>query len=208
MGCGFRGSGPAPPAATRAAADDTVYSNEILGHRLGAFGRSAHRADSFTGTWPKMSVLAGSGAGPGGRESQNSTRRGRESRISATSPKTLEKLSFLDILNWSSFSFGPLPVQWRVRRTALANARAKLQMEVAGGERGGARKCRRKFWAAGMGWGRRQGCVPTGRCFSTFSLRKSRRNSLHQIFPASVCATAGVLFQRHSHGDGCGAVSN
>ena len=155
--CGFRGSGPAPPAATRAAADGTVYSNEILGHRLGAFGRSAHRADSFTGTWPKMSVLAGSGAGPGGRESQNSTRRGRESRISATSPKTLEKLSFLDILNWSSFSFGPLPVQWRVRRTVLANARAKLRMEVAGGERGGARKCRREFWAAGMGCGRRQG---------------------------------------------------
>ena len=51
-------------------------------------------------------------------------------------------------------------------------------------------------------------CRDVGRCFSTFSLRKSRRNSLHQIFPASVCATAGVLFQRHSHGDGWGAVSN
>ena len=60
--CGFRGSGPATPAATRAAADDTVYSNEILGHRLGVFGRSARRPDSLTGTWAKMSELAGSGA--------------------------------------------------------------------------------------------------------------------------------------------------
>ena len=45
------------------AADGTVYSNEILGHRLGAFGRSARRLNSVTGTWAKMSGLAGSAWG-------------------------------------------------------------------------------------------------------------------------------------------------